>query len=140
MYIPGLINFQNSQIIYGNAIINPARIEVQRWAENCPDTVLLWTLNGNSLKQKASPPNDWDIEQNNLSNDNSYFQDFKIINNYNIDQFTITGNKIILDKSLFKTYFYKHSLIKFNIKFDNTELYDIKNYIIEDNQLILQIV
>ena len=28
LYIPGLINLQNSQITYGNATINPAKIEV----------------------------------------------------------------------------------------------------------------
>ena len=38
-------------------------MDVQRWAENCPETVLLWTLNGNSSKQKASPPKDCEIIQ-----------------------------------------------------------------------------
>jgi hypothetical protein len=35
------MNLQNSQIIYGNETIKPAKIDVQRCAENCPDTVLL---------------------------------------------------------------------------------------------------
>ena len=31
LYIPGLMNLQNSQITYGNATIKPAKIEVQRF-------------------------------------------------------------------------------------------------------------
>ena len=79
------------------------------------------------------------IEQNNISNNIDYFQDFKIVNNYNINEFTISENNIILDKSLFKTYFYKHSLVNFNIKLDNTKLYDVLNYTITSDKLYLEI-